>query len=151
MTTPPLFDLSECERHLVEIAGRDQERFSGTTTEKDRELVAGVLSAIAAGVPRDHIARLAGISTHTIAGIVERAEKSGEIAGWKERMSRQLARASEGLAASLVEAAERRPSRPASNRLRWLCWWTKSSFWMVRRLGVWRWCTASAPRTWCSR
>ena len=103
---PPLFDLAECESHLVRLAGRDQERFSGTTIEKDRELVAAVLGAVVAGVPRDHIARLAGISTHTIAGIVDRAESGGEIAPWKQRMSRQLARATESLAASLVEAAD---------------------------------------------
>lgn len=103
---PVLFDLAECERHLVELAARDQDRFTGTTTERDRRLVDAVLSAVVAGVPREHVARLAAISTHTVAGIVERAERSGEIAGWKERMSRILARATETMAANLVEAVE---------------------------------------------
>jgi hypothetical protein len=115
MSQPALFDISECERHLVEIAARDQSRFTGTTTEKNRELVDSVLAACAAGVPRVHVARLAGISNHTVAGIIERAERSGEIAPWKERMSRQLARATEGLAASLVEAAENK-SIPAGQQ-----------------------------------
>lgn len=106
MSQPALFDVSECERHLVELAGLDRARFTGTTTEKDRELVDAVLAACAAGVPRVHVARLAKVSNNTVAGIIERAERSGEIAPWKERMSRQLARATEGLAASLVEAAE---------------------------------------------
>ena len=111
---PALFDLAECERHLVELAAPDAARFTGTTTEKDRQRVEAVLAAVVAGVPREHIARLANISTHTIAGIVERAERSGEIAGWKERMSRLLARATETMAANLVEAVERKQIAPAA-------------------------------------
>lgn len=103
-----LFDLAECERHLVALAAPDQKRFTGTTTEKDRQRVEAILAAVVAGVPAEHIARLANVSTHTVAGIVDRAERGGKIAGWKERMSRQLARATEGLAASLVEAAEKK-------------------------------------------
>lgn len=113
-TTPALFDLAECERHLVELAAPQSARFTGTTVEKDRQRVDAVLAAVVAGVPREHIARLAKISTHTIAGIVERAERSGEIAGWKERMSRLLARATETMAANLVEAVEKK-SIPAAS------------------------------------
>lgn len=113
-TTPPLFDLATCERHLIELRAPDAARFTGSTVEKDRERVEAVLAAVVAGVPREHIARLANISTHTIAGIVERAEKSGEIAGWKERMSRLLARATETMAANLVEAVEKKQIAPAA-------------------------------------
>ena len=102
-TQPALFDLEVCERHLLAIAKRDQDRFTGTTIEKHAETVGAVLAAVAAGVPREHIAKLAGISTKTIAGIVERAEANGEIAGWKQRMSRLLGRAAESAAASLAE------------------------------------------------
>jgi hypothetical protein len=89
----------------VELAGRDRERFTGTTVEKDVELVQAVLGAVVAGVPHEHIARLGRISVHTVLGIVERAEKAGQIAGWKERMSRHLARGSEVLAQQIVEDA----------------------------------------------
>ncbi|MBM3729121.1 MAG: hypothetical protein FJW40_27320 [Acidobacteria bacterium] len=112
--TPALFDLSQCERHLVELAEPDAARFTGSTVEKDRQRVDAVLSAVVAGVPREHIAALAKISTHTIAGIVDRAERSGEIAGWKERMSRLLARATETMAATLVEAVEQKKLAPAA-------------------------------------
>ena len=100
---PALFDLQQCERHLVEIAGRDQERFSGTTTDKHVELVNTVLEAVVAGVRYDQIAHLAGISRHTIQGIVDRAEKAGKIAPWKERMSRLLARTTEALAGQMLD------------------------------------------------
>jgi len=112
--TPALFDLAECERHLVELAQPDAARFTGTTTEKDRQRVDAILAAVVAGVPREHIAALAKVSTHTIAGIVERAERSGEIATWKERMSRLLARATETMAATLVEAVEQKKLAPAA-------------------------------------
>lgn len=104
--TPPLFDLSACELHLVELAGRDQERFSGTTTEKDTELVAAVLDAVSAGVRYDQVARLARISKHTVQGIIERAERAGQIAPYKERMSRQLARITEALAGQMLDDVE---------------------------------------------
>jgi len=104
---PALFDLASCEQHLVELAGRDQERFTGTTTEKDGELVQAVLAAVVQGVPRETIARLARISPSTIAALVERAEKSGQIGGWKERMSRILSRATETAAAALVDDIEK--------------------------------------------
>jgi len=113
-TTPALFDMAECERHLVELAAPDAARFTGTTTEKDRQRVDAILAAVVAGVPREHIAALAKVSTHTIAGIVERAERSGEIAGWKQRLSMMLARATETMAANLVEAVEKK-SIPAAS------------------------------------
>lgn len=105
-TTPPLFDLATCERHLVELAGRDQERFSGSTTERDAELVSAVLDAVSAGVRYDQIARLARVSNHTVQGIVERAERSGRIAPYKERMSRQLGRITEALAGQMLDDVE---------------------------------------------
>ena len=103
---PALFDLSACERHLVELAGRDQERFTGGTTERDGELVSAVLDAVNAGVRYDQIARLAQVSKHTIQGIVERAERSGKIAPYKERMSRQLGRITEALAGQMLDDVE---------------------------------------------
>lgn len=107
MSQPALFDLADCEQHLVQLAGRDRERFTGSTVAKDGELVDAVLAAVVQGVPRETIARLARISPSSIAAIVERAEKSGQIGGWKERMSRILARATETAAAGLVDDIER--------------------------------------------
>lgn len=102
---PALFDLAACERHLVAYAA-DRARFTGTTTEKDARLVDSVLAAVVAGVPKEHIAHLAGISPSTVQGIIERAEDAGKIGGWKQRMSRTLARATESCAAGLVEDIE---------------------------------------------
>lgn len=104
---PVLFDFAECEQHLVELAGADRARFTGSTVAKDGELVDAVLAAVVQGVPRETIARLAKVSPSSIASIVERAEKSGEIGGWKERMSRILSRATETAAASLVDDIEK--------------------------------------------
>ena len=106
-TQPALFDFADVERHLVELAGPDRARFTGTTVAKDGELVDAVLAAVVQGVPRETIARLARISPTSIASIVDRAEKSGTIGGWKERMSRILARATETAAAGLVDDLEK--------------------------------------------
>ena len=97
---PALFDLQDCERHLVELAS-DQSRFTGTTAGKDAQLVRAVLGAVVAGVPHKQIAALARISVHTVMSLVERAEGAGEIAPYKERMNRLLSRGAELLAATI--------------------------------------------------
>ena len=102
---PVLFDLAECERHLVELAARDQDRFTGTTTERDAELVSTILRAVVAGVPTQHIADLAKVSPKTVLSVVERAELRGEIADYKQRMTRLLKRGTTVLAEQCIEDA----------------------------------------------
>lgn len=101
---PALFDLQQWEAELVRV--RDQERFSGSIVERDQRMVAAVLAAVAAGVPRRNICDLARISSHTVQGIVERAEKSGSIAPFKQRILGSLRRGAETLASSLIEDVE---------------------------------------------
>ena len=109
---PALFDLRAWEQEVLHV--RDQERFSGRDTERDQRLVSAVLSAVSAGVPRQHICDLARISSHTVQGIVERAEKDGRIAPFKARISAALRRGAETIATSLIEDVEKGELPPSS-------------------------------------
>lgn len=102
---PALFDMHRWEQEVRAV--RDQERFTGADVEKDARLVAAVLSAVSAGVPRRNICELARISSHTVQGIVERAEKDGRIAPFRTRIAAMVRRGAETIATSLIEDVEK--------------------------------------------
>jgi DNA-binding Lrp family transcriptional regulator len=101
--SPAFSFFSEVEQHLPEIAGGT---FSGVIVERDRELVDSVLAAFTAGIGKRRIARAFGLSPHTVRGIVQRAEASGRIAPYKQRMSARLAQAIELGVEQYIEALE---------------------------------------------
>jgi len=91
-------DLADIESGLPALVdGKpDQERFSGAIIEKQQELVSAVLADLVQGHSQRLIASKYSISRHTISGILSRAEASGKIAPYKQRLSAKLARAIEG-------------------------------------------------------
>ena len=93
---PELFSPEAVESGLVEVAGKPRGQFSGALIERQAELVDVILERFAAGSSQREIARVFGISTNTVAGVVARATAAGRIEAYKTRVSAKLAGAIEG-------------------------------------------------------
>ena len=93
---PELFSAEAVEAGLVEVAGKPRGQFSGGIIERQAELVDVILERFAAGASQREIARIYGVSTNTVAGIVARATAAGRIEAYKIRVSAKLAGAIEG-------------------------------------------------------
>lgn len=108
-------ELTECERYLPAVVdGRtDQDRFSGAIIEKQTRLVDAILADLAEGCSQRSIAEKFKVSRHTVSGILQRAEQSGKIAPFKQRVSAKLGQIAEEATEAYLEAIRERKIQPA--------------------------------------